>query len=89
MALKDLPAVIDFITETTGQQQIYYAGHSQGTMMAFAGFSRNQSLAKRIKKVYALAPVAFLGSIKSPMKYLSIIVPEVKVRICYLSLNFL
>lgn len=31
MAKKDLPAVINFITKTTGQEQIFYVGHSQGT----------------------------------------------------------
>uniref|UniRef100_A0A4W6G2F0 Lipase n=1 Tax=Lates calcarifer TaxID=8187 RepID=A0A4W6G2F0_LATCA len=31
MALKDLPAVINYILKVTGQEQIYYIGHSQGT----------------------------------------------------------
>ncbi|KTF85450.1 hypothetical protein cypCar_00000957 [Cyprinus carpio] len=31
LAKKDLPAVINFITTTTGQEQIFYVGHSQGT----------------------------------------------------------
>lgn len=31
MALKDLPAVVDYILKETSQEQIYYVGHSQGT----------------------------------------------------------
>lgn len=31
MAKKDLPAVVNHILKTTGQEQIYYIGHSQGT----------------------------------------------------------
>lgn len=31
MALKDLPAVINHILKATGQEQIFYIGHSQGT----------------------------------------------------------
>lgn len=31
MAHKDLPAVVNYITNATGQEQIFYVGHSQGT----------------------------------------------------------
>lgn len=31
MAKYDLPAVINFIEQKTGQKQLYYIGHSQGT----------------------------------------------------------
>lgn len=31
MAKYDLPAVINFILQETGQQKLYYIGHSQGT----------------------------------------------------------
>jgi len=79
MASKDLPAVIEFIKSKTGVSQIYYAGHSQGTMIAFSGFSQNQTLAKSIKKFYGLAPVAFLGNLKSPLKYLASVTPELEV----------
>ena len=33
----DLPAIINFILEKTGQKQIYYAGHSQGTLIGMQG----------------------------------------------------
>lgn len=31
MAKYDLPATINFIVEKTGQERLYYVGHSQGT----------------------------------------------------------
>lgn len=31
LALKDLPAVVNYILRVMGQEQIYYIGHSQGT----------------------------------------------------------
>eukprot|EP00794_Sanderia_malayensis_P012755 gene12755-14062_t len=79
MASKDLPAVINHVKKTTKQEQMYYVGHSQGTMIAFAEFSSNQVVAKSIKKFFALGPVAFLGNMKSPLKYLADIVPELKL----------
>lgn len=78
MASEDLPAVIEYIVSETGQQQLHYAGHSQGTMIAFAGFSQNKVLSKRIKKFYALAPVAYLGHMESPLKYLASFIPEIE-----------
>ena len=79
MAEYDIPAVLDHIAEITGQQELYYVGHSQGTMIAFAGFSSNQTVAKRVKTFFALAPVSYLGSMESPIKYLSYITPELKL----------
>uniref|UniRef100_A0A4X2M6Q0 Lipase n=1 Tax=Vombatus ursinus TaxID=29139 RepID=A0A4X2M6Q0_VOMUR len=67
MAKHDLPAVIDFILSKTGQQQVYYVGHSQGTTMAFIAFSSLPQLAKKIKMFFALAPVATVKFSNSPM----------------------
>ncbi|KAM9462150.1 gastric triacylglycerol lipase [Clarias gariepinus] len=75
MAKKDLPAVINFITKTTGQEQIFYVGHSQGTTIAFMAFSTMPELASKIKMFFALAPVATVAFTKSPMGKLSIM-PE-------------
>lgn len=75
LAKKDLPAVINFITKTTGQEQIFYVGHSQGTTIAFIAFSTMPELASKIKMFFALAPVATVGFTKSPMSKLSVI-PE-------------
>ncbi|XP_012628388.1 lipase member K [Microcebus murinus] len=71
MAKYDLPATINFILEKTGQEQLYYVGHSQGTTIAFIAFSTNPELAKRIKIFFALAPVVTVKYTKSPMKILT------------------
>ncbi|XP_037660351.1 lipase member K [Choloepus didactylus] len=68
MAKYDLPATIDFIIEKTGQEQLFYVGHSQGTTIAFIAFSTNPELAKRIKIFFALAPVTTVKYTKSPLK---------------------
>lgn len=71
MAALDLPAMFDHVRHTTGQEQVHYVGHSQGTMIGFAAFSTNLTLAAMVKRFYALAPVANVGNIKSPIKALA------------------
>ncbi|XP_078200143.1 gastric triacylglycerol lipase isoform X2 [Callithrix jacchus] len=73
MAKYDLPATIDFIVKKTGQQQLHYVGHSQGTTIGFIAFSTNPKLAERIKTFYALAPVATVEYTKSLLNKLRFI----------------
>lgn len=95
MAKYDLPTIVNFVLKTTGQPSLYYAAHSQGSLIAFAELSRNKDLEKKIKAVFALGPVAYLGHMKSPLKYLADFLPEVEVRnlnwICvlYVSTDFI
>ncbi|XP_053441119.1 lipase member M [Nycticebus coucang] len=66
MARFDLPAVINFILQKTGQEKIYYVGYSQGTTMGFIAFSTMPELAQKIKMYFALAPIATVKYAKSP-----------------------
>lgn len=80
MAKYDLPAIVNFILSRTGQPSLYYAGHSQGTLIPFAELSRNKALARKIKAVFAMGPVAYLNHMESPLKYVADLTPEVEVR---------
>ncbi|KGL86242.1 Lipase member K, partial [Charadrius vociferus] len=71
MAKYDLPAIINFIVQKTGQEQLYYIGHSQGTTIAFIAFSTMPELAKKIKMYFALAPVTTVIFTRSPFKKLA------------------
>ncbi|KAG9464437.1 hypothetical protein GDO78_019928 [Eleutherodactylus coqui] len=79
MARLDLPAVINFILHKTGQEQIYYIGHSQGTTIGFIAFSSLPQLAKRIKMFFGLAPVATIKFSSSPLAKLGIF-PEFVIK---------
>nr|XP_020656931.1 lipase member M-like [Pogona vitticeps] len=72
MGMNDLPAIINFVVAKTGQEQIFYIGHSQGTTIAFIAFSAMPKLAQKIKIFFALGPVASLNHTRSPYPRLAI-----------------
>lgn len=67
MAKYDLPASINYIINKTGQEQVYYLGHSQGNTVGFIAFSQMPELAKKIKMFFSLAPVVSLNFALSPL----------------------
>ncbi|XP_052028513.1 tear acid lipase-like protein [Apodemus sylvaticus] len=64
MITYDLPATINFILEKTGQKQIYYIGHSQGTLIGLGAFATNQELAEKIKLSILIAPIYTVKYVK-------------------------
>ena len=56
--------MLNYVMNVTGETEMFYAGHSQGTVMGFAGFTVNQDLAKHIKAFFALAPVTTVKHIE-------------------------
>ncbi|XP_074763516.1 lysosomal acid lipase/cholesteryl ester hydrolase isoform X5 [Athene noctua] len=72
MAKYDIPASVDLILKKTGQEQVFYIGHSQGTTVAFIAFSTLPQLAKKIKMFFALAPVATVKFATSPLAKLGV-----------------
>lgn len=64
----DLPAVIQFILDTTGQEKIHYIGHSQGTTQFFVYASMfPEESSEKVISMHALAPIAFMEHITSPL----------------------
>ncbi|XP_015722333.1 lysosomal acid lipase/cholesteryl ester hydrolase-like [Coturnix japonica] len=57
MGKYDIPAELYFIMNKTGQKDVYYIGHSEGTASGFIAFSTYPELAKRVKVFFALGPV--------------------------------
>ncbi|XP_029197906.2 lipase member K-like [Acropora millepora] len=71
MADYDLPAMINYVLHVTGKKQLFYVGHSQGTMIAFNGFSNNLALGNKVKAFFALAPVYTLNNTTKVVKGLA------------------
>uniref|UniRef100_A0A8D0C1X4 Lipase n=1 Tax=Salvator merianae TaxID=96440 RepID=A0A8D0C1X4_SALMN len=88
MAKYDLPACIDFVVQKTGQEQVYYIGHSQGTTIAFIAFSTNPQLAAKIKMYISLAPVATVKHAKTPLAKLSLL-PDAQIKLLFGTREFL
>ena len=53
MAAIDLPNMIDYVLNKTGQESLFYFGHSQGSIIGFTGFSR---LVKNNNKTFFYTP---------------------------------
>ncbi|KAK3091623.1 hypothetical protein FSP39_021332 [Pinctada imbricata] len=83
MAKYDLPATIDYVLQQTNQKQLYYVGHSQGTVIGFITFGWPE-VASKVKTFFALAPYAYSSHMRSPIRYLSPLARDVKALYAFL-----
>uniref|UniRef100_A0A0R3RFS2 Abhydro_lipase domain-containing protein n=1 Tax=Elaeophora elaphi TaxID=1147741 RepID=A0A0R3RFS2_9BILA len=64
MAKYDLDATFDVILSETKEKSLYYVGFSQGTLIMFAKLSQDPKFASKIRKFFALGPVATVANVK-------------------------
>ncbi|CAJ0936903.1 unnamed protein product, partial [Mesorhabditis belari] len=79
MARYDLEAMVDGILNVTKQKQLYFIGHSQGTLTMFAKLVLSRGFAGKIRKFFALAPVARLVNVKGMFHTLGETYPQFKL----------
>ncbi|XP_059619221.1 lipase 3-like [Phlebotomus argentipes] len=101
MAKYDIPAVIDYILEvkntesrrysndTVRYREVLYVGHSMGTTMAFAMLSMRPEYNSKIKAIFALAPVAFMAHVKSPLRLIAPFSKDLEWLIKFMGNEFL
>lgn len=65
----DLPAVISLVLNQTNQTELGYIGHSQGTAIMFGLLATKPEYNDIVKPFIALAPVASVGHVESPIRY--------------------
>lgn len=76
----DLSAVVDYVREATGQQQVHFVAHSQGATVFFVLLSERPEYNEKFASVSLLAPVAFLANIRSPpFKIMAAKIEEIEV----------
>ncbi|CAG0919966.1 unnamed protein product [Notodromas monacha] len=73
----DVPAMMDKISDVSGKQDMFYIGHSMGTTMFWVMSNERPEYRDRIKGMFALAPVARVDHMLSPISYIAPFVDEV------------
>lgn len=63
----DLPAMIDYVRESTGHSTVGYVGHSQANLMLFSLMSVQERFNRQVKPFIALAPTVFTTKFSAPM----------------------
>ena len=79
MAEYDIPVMLEHALKVSGQTQLFYIGHSQGTLVGFTGFSVNPELAKKVKLFIALAPVFYLNHTAAILRDLAFTLNPIEV----------
>ncbi|XP_042500115.1 triacylglycerol lipase 2-like [Macadamia integrifolia] len=69
VAKNDLPAIVDFVYNQTGQK-LHYIGHSMGTTIAMAALSEGR-LADQLSSLSLLSPVAYMNLMTNAMAVLT------------------
>lgn len=66
----DVPAMIDFILETTNQPNLFHIGHSQGTTTFYVMASMRPDYNDKIKAHFSLAPIGYMNHMTSPLMHI-------------------
>lgn len=88
IAQHDLPAVIDYIMSLKGWDiKINYIGHSMGTTILFSLLSTKEHYNKILRAGFALAPVAYMSEVRSPIRLLAKISNSIELMMKILGQN--
>lgn len=86
MGIFDLPAALDFVSKKTARPgEIIYIGHSMGTTMFFVYSSIYKNAKDTVQKMVGLAPAAYMGHVRSVIKYLAPFANNLEVNNHFLS----
>jgi pimeloyl-ACP methyl ester carboxylesterase len=66
--------------ENATDNDLIYVGHSMGTTMSFVLLSEKPEYNDKIRLFVALAPVAYMSHIKSPIRFLAPFSKEYEVK---------
>ena len=62
----DIPAMIDYVRNVTGQDMIQYIGFSMGTTGFMAAMNEHPNIESKVKAAHLMAPVAYLEHFEGP-----------------------
>ena len=67
----DLPKMLEKVMQVTRQDKLFYVGHSMGTTGFFVMANKHPEMMDHIVLANLLAPVAYVGHMKSPLRYIA------------------
>ncbi len=70
MGIYDIPAVTQRIIEVSGNDKIFYIGHSQGSTQYMVSLSELPEMNDKIIAGFLLAPVVYMGHMNNPLRAL-------------------
>ena len=71
MGSVDLPAMLNYVLTYTGEDKIFYAGHSMGTTSFMVMANTHPEMNDKIVLANFVAPVGFLGHVKGPLRLIA------------------
>lgn len=72
IAMKDLPAIINYVLETSKADKLSYVGHSQGGTIFLVLNSMDPQFGKKtIRSAHLLAPACFVGNARTELRALA------------------
>lgn len=58
--MNDMKATFDYVLNITGNEKVYYVGHSQGGVVAFIFLSVMPEYNSKVETAFLLAPVSYV-----------------------------
>lgn len=65
IAVFDLPAMTDYVISKTGQEKIFFIGHSQGTLESYIFLAERPEYNYKFHSVFSFAPLSFMTNTKN------------------------
>ena len=74
----DLPAMLQYVRDLTGRQQMLYVGHSKGTRAFWVMMNRHPEMNSVISLMVGMVPVAASTNMASPIEYIAPVADQVE-----------
>jgi pimeloyl-ACP methyl ester carboxylesterase len=71
MATYDVPALINYVVNITGQESIIYVGHSQGCMVGLICFGERPDIASKISLFVQMAPASNIAHARGALNLIA------------------
>ncbi len=75
----DIPAMVDYVLNKTGNAKLHYIGHSMGTTGFMVLMNEKPDYSEKVIMANFLAPVAYVKHITTPVRVLTMFLGNIQV----------